>query len=446
MTTRIKWFRPDLRHADNPAQLAAAQADAVVPLFVVDPALWGTSGAPRRAYLARSLRALRERTDLLVRHGDPAEQVLAAARAAEADEVHVTADTGVYGRERDARVERALAGAGVALVRTGSPYAVAPGRVRKADGSPYRVYSPFYRAWRQVGWPAPAAEPRGVAWVRPLEDQGVPEEPDVSGVHLPPAGEEAALARWAAFREERVGAYGESRNRPDLTGTSRLSVHLKYGEVHPRTVLADVGSDESEGAESFRKEIAWRDFYADVLWDEPRTAREHFRPEMGRMRYDGEGPLLEAWRAGRTGFPFVDAGMRQLLTEGWVHNRVRMVVASFLCKDLHVHWRLGARHFMQHLVDGDLASNNHGWQWVAGTGTDAAPYFRVFNPVTQGRSYDPEGDYVRRYVPELRGVPGAAVHEPWSLPGGLPAGYPERVVDHAAERKEALRRYEEVGR
>ncbi|RJK97823.1 deoxyribodipyrimidine photo-lyase [Vallicoccus soli] len=438
------WFRRDLRLADNPALLAAAEADEVVPLFVVDPRLWGTSGAPRRAYLARSLDALRERTGLVVRRGDPAEEVVRAARAAGAESVHAAADTGVYGRERDGRVERALADAGVPLVRTGSPYAVAPGRVRKPDGSPYRVYSPFYRAWRQVGWHAPAGSPRDVRWVRPLEDQGVPDVPDLGATHLPPAGEEAARRRWRAFRDERLHGYAGTRNRPDLSGTSRLSVHLKYGELHPRTVLADLGDDEGEGAESYRKELAWRDFYADVLWEEPRTAREAYRPEMARMRQDEAGALLDAWRAGRTGFPFVDAGMRQLLTEGWVHNRVRMVVASFLCKDLHLDWRLGARHFMQHLVDGDLASNNHGWQWVAGTGTDAAPYFRVFNPVTQGRQHDPDGDYVRRYVEELRDVPGGAVHEPWTLPGGLPTGYPERVVDHGEERKEALRRYQEV--
>jgi deoxyribodipyrimidine photo-lyase len=230
-----------------------------------------------------------------------------------------------------------------------------------------------------------------------------------------------------------------------VDGTSALSAHLKYGELHPRTLLADLGSDPGEGAERYRFELCWRDFYADVLWHEPASAREDLRPALADMTYD-DGPLADerftAWADGRTGFPFVDAGMRQLRATGWVHNRARMVVASFLVKDLHLPWQRGARHFMHWLRDGDLASNMHGWQWVAGTGTDAAPYFRIFNPVKQGLTFDPDGEYVRRWVPELRGVPGAAAHEPWLLPGGLPDGYPARVVDHSVERAEALRRYE----
>jgi deoxyribodipyrimidine photo-lyase len=207
-------------------------------------------------------------------------------------------------------------------------------------------------------------------------------------------------------------------------------------------MLAGLGDDD--GALKLQGEIAWRDFYADVLWHQPASAREELVPAMAGLEYD-EGPeadqRFQAWAAGRTGFPFVDAGMRQLLGEAWVHNRVRMVVASFLTKDLHLHWRRGARHFMQHLRDGDLASNQHGWQWVAGTGSDPAPYFRVFNPVKQGQDHDPAGDYIRRWVPELRDVQGKAVHEPWTLPGGPPGGYPLPVVDHAAERAESLRRY-----
>jgi deoxyribodipyrimidine photo-lyase len=221
-----------------------------------------------------------------------------------------------------------------------------------------------------------------------------------------------------------------------------MSAYLKYGCLHPRTLLADLGEDD--GAMKLRGEMAWRDFYADVLWNRPESARQELLPAMAALEYD-EGPeadrRFEAWATGRTGYPFVDAGMRQLLGEAWVHNRVRMVVASFLTKDLHLHWRRGARHFMQHLRDGDLASNQHGWQWVAGTGSDPAPYFRVFNPVKQGQDHDPAGDYIRRWVPELRDVQGKAVHEPWTLPGGPPGGYPLPVVDHAAERAESLRRY-----
>ncbi|HLK96069.1 MAG TPA: FAD-binding domain-containing protein, partial [Nocardioidaceae bacterium] len=239
-----------------------------------------------------------------------------------------------------------------------------------------------------------------------------------------------------------VDGYGTDRDRPDLDRTSRMSVHLKWGEIHPRTMLADLAGRGGDSVRTYRQELAWREFYADVLHHHPRSAREYLREQLADMQYDLPGAQLDAWRAGRTGFPVVDAGMRQMQREGWMHNRVRMITASFLVKDLHVEWQHGARHFLHWLVDGDLASNNHGWQWVAGSGTDPVPYFRVFNPVTQGRKFDPDGAYVRRYVEELRDVPGAAVHEPWLLPGGPPNGYPRPIVDHKAERVEALRRYE----
>jgi deoxyribodipyrimidine photo-lyase len=258
-------------------------------------------------------------------------------------------------------------------------------------------------------------------------------------VRLPEAGEAAARARWQHYRRTQLPGYGEQRNRPDLDGTSRLSVYLKYGNIHPRTLLADLGRAD----EPFRRELGFREFYASVLFHFPDSAREYFRPELERMTYaPPDSPALAAWKQGRTGYPIVDAGMRQLLAQAWMHNRVRMIVASFLVKDLHVDWREGARYFMQHLVDGDLASNNHGWQWVAGSGTDPAPFFRVFNPVTQGQKFDPDGEYVRRFVPELRGIPGKAVHTPWELPGGSPDGYPDRIVDHATERRRALAAFE----
>jgi deoxyribodipyrimidine photo-lyase len=223
-----------------------------------------------------------------------------------------------------------------------------------------------------------------------------------------------------------------------------MSAHLKYGEIHPRTMLAGMVGRGSKGAEAFRTELAWREFYADVLWHRPDSLREYLRPEFARLRYSPPGWQLEAWQAGQTGFPLVDAGMRQLLHEGWMHNRVRMVTASFLVKDLHVEWQHGARHFMRHLVDGDVASNTHNWQWAAGSGTDAAPYVRVFNPVTQGLRFDPDGRYVRRYVPELAHLEGSAAHTPWDHSDGYAHGYPQRIVDHAVERQEALDRLAEI--
>jgi deoxyribodipyrimidine photo-lyase len=369
----------------------------------------------------------------------------------DASSVHVTADFGPYGAARDVRVEAALAELGTPLVRTGSPYAVAPGRVTKEDGSPYRVYSPFYRAWVSHGWRQPAPSVDGARWASGVVNDPLPmlgqlgEGP--SAHHLPDAGEHAAYRRWEKFRDDALEHYADDRNRPDVDGSSRLSVHLKYGEIHPRTLLAELG--DSKPHEVFRKELAWREFYADVLHHAPETAREYLRPEFAAMEYDsgpGADARLRAWQQGRTGYPIVDAGMRQLLREGWMHNRVRMIVASFLVKDLHLEWQVGARWFMRHLVDGDVASNSHGWQWTAGCGTDAAPYFRIFNPLTQGKKFDPAGDYVRQHVPELRHVTGVAVHEPWSVPDGHADGYPERIVDHAAERAESLERYERIKR
>jgi deoxyribodipyrimidine photo-lyase len=453
----VLWFRRDLRLGDHPALLAAADDAAgegvrrhgVVPLFVLDPALWGPSGPVRRAWLLRSLRDLDRRMArrLVVRHGDPVDVVPRLAAEVRAERVHVTADAGPYGRGRDAAVARALDADDRALVASGTPYAVGPGTITQPSGDRYRVFSPFFRAWTRHGWPAPAPSApvaTGSLWARDVDTQELPPEPDLGTTVLPDVGEEAALARWHAFRDEALEGYDEGRDLPDVPGTSALSAHLKYGEIHPRTLLADIAPLRTAAADSYRSELCWREFYADVLWRRPESARENLRPEFDRMRVDEPGARFDAWREGRTGYPFVDAGMRQLLAEGWVHNRVRMVVASFLVKDLHVWWRLGARWFMERLRDGDLASNQHGWQWVAGSGTDPAPFFRIFNPVTQGERFDPDGEYVRRYVPELRHLEGKAAHQPWNSPDGYAHGYPARIVDHSAERAEALRRYEAI--
>lgn len=451
MPTTVLWFRRDLRLADHPALLAArheAGRDGhVLGLFVLDDALRAPSGPVRLAFLYRCLHALDEQMDglLCIRTGDPVAVVPAVAAEVGAGSVHVSADFGPYGRERDERVEKALEQDGRRLVRTGSPYAISPGHIERSPGVPYRVYSPFYRAWKQHGVPTPAPGVRIVPW-QSLHSEGIPAEPDLGSTRLPEAGEQAAGERLKVFLD-RAEDYGENRNLPGRDATSRLSPYLKYGCIHPRTILAKLGS--SEGEERARGELAWRDFYADVLFHDPGSVRRDLTGALAGMRY-GNGSrrrdeeLFEAWTAGRTGYPIVDAGMRQLLDEGWMHNRVRMITASFLVKDLHLWWPDGARWFLERLCDGDLASNNHGWQWVAGTGTDPAPFFRIFNPSLQGQKFDPDGDYVRRYVSELADVPTSAIHEPWKLPDGVPAGYPERIVDHGTERKEALARYQEV--
>ncbi len=439
------WFRRDLRLLDNPALLAAITAardsgdDRVVPLFVLDEALWGPAGSVRQAYLTRSLDALRASLggSLLIRHGDPVSVLPEVVRAAGAASVHIAEDFGPYGRSRDIAVEGALGG--VPLVRTGSPYAVAPGRVTKDDGTAYRVFTPFYRAWMRHGWRAPADDiPANVDWRLPMATDGIPAAPDLGALILPAAGEQAAWERWESFRSSGLADYAENRNRADLAGTSALGHHLKWGEIHPRSMLVEL----TDSDEVFRKEICWREFYAEVLAHRPDSARVSLNERFDQQMRWSEGPAAEdaftAWAQGRTGYPFVDAGMRQLRAEGWVHNRVRMVVASFLVKDLHLPWQRGAAEFMHWLRDGDLASNAHGWQWTAGCGTDASPFYRVFNPVAQGLRFDPDGDYVRHYVPELAHLAGAAAQEPWDHPDGYDHAYPQRIVDHKVEREVAL--------
>jgi deoxyribodipyrimidine photo-lyase len=442
--TTVMWFRRDLRLADHPALSAAAAADDVVGLFVVEPRLWDTAGPARRAWVAASVQALQEATDgaLVVRVGDPAAVVPDVASTVGARIVHVSAETTPGGRRRDARVAAALAAEGVVGQPDGSPYAVMPGSVRTGQGTPYQVFTPFSRAWRELGWDEPLAAPQ-VEWRRMRNDAQATGRIVAAVKDAPPAmpepSEAAALARWRAFLEADLDAYADARDQPGVDRTSRMSPYLKVGAVHPRQLLADLAGRHGQAVDRYVAELAWREFYADVLWHRPESAWRDLRP-LG-IGYDEPGDALEAWRAGRTGYPIVDAGMRQLLHEGWMHNRVRMITASFLTKDLHAWWPVGARHFLDHLVDGDLASNNHGWQWVAGTGTDAAPYFRVFNPVGQGRKFDPDGDYVRRWVPELAHLDGSAIHEPWKHDAGYDHDYPRPVVDHAAERQVALDRY-----
>ncbi|HMM95086.1 deoxyribodipyrimidine photo-lyase [Phycicoccus sp.] len=453
--TSVLWLRRDLRRRDHPALLAAREAAGdgdLVVAFVVDPRLWDGGGVVRRAWLAANLRALDESLDgsLTLLHGDPRTVVPALAQRVGASSVHVSRETTPAGVRRDEAVREAL-GEGVEWVETGTPYAVGPGLVTNGSGDPYKVFTPFSRAWREHGWPEPAATPRTLPLRHARNDADATAALDAALSasdlpELPPAGEEAALRRFRRFRDDALSGYDGDRDLPALDATSRMSPYLKLGVVHPRTLLAEVADHSGTGAETFRDELAWREFYADVLWHNPRSAWSDLRPALSGMRYSEPEDAIEAWRRGETGYPVVDAGMRQLLAEGWMHNRVRMITASFLTKDLHVWWPVGARHFLDHLCDGDIASNNHGWQWVAGTGTDASPYFRVFNPVTQGEKFDPSGDYVRRWVPELRHLAGKAAHRPWDHDGGYAKGYPERIVDHAEERQEALDRYAAVRR
>ena len=443
----ILWFRRDLRVSDHPALNAAAEeakknGGVVVPVFILDKALIGGAGSKRLAYLGNSLRALDKSLNgsLHVMIGDPIDVLNDLQKRYSATSVHISEEFERYGAERDKKVEAA----GISLVRTGSPYAVAPGRVRKpVDGTPYKVYTPFYKAWVLHGWRQPAVTPTDILWAKPNEaDRNFPDWKLPEGTTIVDAGEDAAHRRYAYVVENILDNYDETRNTASIDGTSRMSAHLKWGEIHPRTLLANL--NQTKAHETFAKEIAWREFYADVLFHNPHTEYEYYAPRFANMRYDKPGEKFQAWCEGKTGYPFVDAAIRQLLTEGWMHNRTRMVVASFLVKDLHIEWQLGEKFFREHLIDFDLASNIHGWQWTAGCGTDASPYYRVFNPIEQAKKFDPEGEYIRKYVPELAHLQVPDIYEPWTVLDGYLNDYPERIVDHAAERIESLARLEEI--
>jgi deoxyribodipyrimidine photo-lyase len=439
----IIWFRRDLRIGDHPALLEAMKnSDEIVPLFILDKTQIAEAGEKLLAYMGQSLRALDESlgNTLHIIEGDQVEVLQELIARYDVKEVHISAEYERFGSMRDARVEAA----GIPLVRTGSPYAVAPGRVRKpSDDTPYKVYTPFYRAWRTHGWRAPVATPKNIkAPTPPAQYRAFPDFVMPHDVRVIEAGEAAAFKRFKEFLKQGLDSYDENRNFAGIDGTSKLSTYLKFGEIHPRTLLADLG--ESKAHDTFRKEIAWREFYADVLCNNPTTDTEYYAPRFKEMRYDKPEKQFEAWCTGKTGYPFVDAAMRQLVQEGWMHNRTRMVVASFLVKDLHLEWQLGERFFAQHLVDYDVASNAHGWQWTAGTGTDASPYYRVFNPIEQGRRFDENGDYIRKYVPELAHLSAAEIHEPWLFLDGYSQNYSERIVDHAVERIESLERLKEI--
>jgi deoxyribodipyrimidine photo-lyase len=442
-TRSIVWFRRDLRISDHPALVAAlSESDEIVPVFIIDSKLIERTGSNGLAYLAQSLQHLDASLDkkLQVIAGQPIDVLKKLQKKYNAQSVHISAEYEPVCAAQDAEIEKT----GIKLVRTGSAYAVAPGRVLKpSDQTPYRVYTPFYRAWLTHGWRKPEQKPKSIAAVTPDSDsRQFPDWKVPTGVSITEAGEAAANERFKHFQKNGLDNYDEARNLAGIDGTSKMSAHLTWGEIHPRTLLAPLG--QSKAHEVFRKEIAWREFYADVLFNNPHTETDYYAPQFAKMRYDKPGKQFKAWCEGNTGYPFVDAAMRQLLAEGWMHNRTRMVVASFLVKDLHLEWQLGERFFREHLVDYDVASNAHGWQWTAGCGTDASPYYRVFNPVEQGKRFDENGDYVRKYVPELAHLNGIEIHEPWDVLDGYLKDYPQPIVNHATERLESLARLDEI--
>jgi deoxyribodipyrimidine photo-lyase len=462
----VVWLRDDLRMSDNPALTAAvASGRPVVVIYVFDDT--GTAarrlGAASRWWLHHSLEAvgasLRKRGNRLVlRRGDATEVVPAVLRQTEAAHLYLNRRYAPGEREQDRRVREAARSLGAATEDFRASLLHEPGEIRTAEGEHFGVFTPFWRTFRRAGEPrAPLPPVESIpAWEGeldsvPLGDLGLlPRTPDwASGLRSAwRPGEKGARRRLDEFVHERLRRYGEGRNLPAAEASSRLSPHLKFGEISPFQVWHAVQSARvpSGMQEKFLSELGWREFDYDLLATHGDLARTNIHRRFDRFPWAEPDPVrLRAWQRGRTGFPMVDAGMRQLWHTGWMHNRVRMITASFLIKNLHYDWRVGEAWFWDTLVDADPANNTAQWQWVAGSGADAAPFFRVFNPVTQGQKFDPDGDYIREWVPELRALGQREIHEPWAAPGGVDGtGYPAPILDLKQTRREALDAYESI--
>ncbi|MEF8781431.1 MAG: deoxyribodipyrimidine photo-lyase [Haloferacaceae archaeon] len=469
------WHRRDLRVADNRG-LAAAARDGAMPVFVFDDAVLEHAGPPRVAFMLEALAALRSRyrdrgSDLLLARGDPARVLPAAAEALSADRVVWNRDYSGLARERDAGVRRALDAVDVPRESFHDAVHHDPDAIRTNAGDPYSVYTYYWKKWREREKTQPHPAPDGDALadgdrirdaaatldagldaLPALADLGF-EEPEAT---IQPAGPAPARRRLRAFCDGPIYRYETARDYPAAGGTSRLSTDLKWGTIGVREVwgatveaLAALDADEEgkrDSVEEFQSQLAWREFYAQVLFHNPEVVSENYREYENPIEWEDDPELLSAWKEGRTGYPIVDAGMRQLRTEAHMHNRVRMIVASFLTKDLLIDWRHGYAWFREKLADHDAANDSGGWQWAASTGTDAQPYFRIFNPMTQGERYDPDAEYIAEYVPELSGLEPELIHGWHELSATerrrIAPGYPEPIVDHAERREAALAMFE----
>lgn len=466
MTTAILWLRNDLRLTDNASLRAASGHSRLLPLFILEEG----DNAPRRGgasdwWLHQSLSQLaaelKDRNSRLYLRKGPAPEVLAElARETGATHVYWSRryEPGPAAADRDA--EKTLERAGITVETFAGQLLFEPGEIRRRDGGPLRVFTPFWKACLNAGLPDTTAAP-------PAQ---LPPAPKASGLKLADldllprvpwhqglektwtVGEHAALRRLSSFAEDAVGEYPQRRDRPDEEGTSRLAPHLHFGEIGPRQVLAGLMSHAhpekaGKGMESYIRQLGWREFAHHLLAQYPQTESEPLNPRFSAFPWRSDySDDLRRWQQGNTGIPLVDAGMRQLWQTGWMHNRVRMVVASFLTKNLLIPWQEGAAWFHDTLVDADMANNIMGWQWVAGSGADAAPYFRIFNPVLQGEKFDPEGIYVKRWVPELAEIPTRHIHKPWTAPPDIrrltvASEYPEPMVDLKETRERALAAY-----
>lgn len=450
------WFRRDLRLADNAALAAAlASADAVVPVFVVPIEGPHAPGVASRDWLAGSLAALdgelnARGAELVVRSGSAADAIAAIAREVSASTVHCQRDWTPMAMAEESSVRQALGEHGIGLRVAEGQLLVNPEELRTGEGGPYRVFTPFYRAWRQR-WESkrPHEAPPRIPTLAVLPaSESRPS--DTAAKSLTASGwefgEAAAQCRLAEFVGNGLEHYSDDRDLPALHGTSELSPRLAWGELSARQVALRALEGAGELAEPFVRQLAWREFAYHVLHHFPHTAEQPLRPEFSAFPWCDDQAGFEAWTSGHTGYPIVDAGMRQLAATGWMHNRVRLVCGSFLTKDLLIPWQMGEAYFREALCDYDPAANAFNWQWVAGSGADAAPYFRIFNPTIQGKRFDPDGAYVRAWVPELVRVPSRWIHNPWEAPTGvlrdaevvIGETYPDRVIDHSEARNRAL--------
>ena len=459
----IHWFRRDLRVHDNTALcIAAGKAETVVPVFVFEDALrtGRDVGAARLAFLIDSVRVLRDSLQkigypLIIRSGRSEVEIPKLASELKAEAVFCNKRYEPYAQQRDRRVEDALSAIGVGFEQSKDAVIFEEREILTKAGAPYTVFTPYSKAWLEKFRPS---EHRTLRKRTPLNlevrSDELPGGPLAFGqtLHHPPlpAGETEARVRLNGFIAKALRNYESGRDLADIDGTSRLSAHLRAGTISIRDVIAQVrekqrsfDSSGQKSCDTFIKELIWREFYMQILHNFPHVMRGSFRPEYDRLEWSNNADHLRHWQQGTTGYPIVDAAMRCLKQTGWMHNRLRMITAMFLTKDLLINWQEGERYFMHHLVDGDMAANNGGWQWSAGTGTDAAPYFRIFNPVTQSKKVDPQGDFIRRWIPELASVDKKFVHSPWEaqIP---PKDYPLRVVIHEDQRPKALAMYEKL--
>lgn len=458
----IHWFRNDLRLRDNHALATAARAaDELLPVFVLDPRLIEAEPRPipRLRFLADCLRRLasdlvNRGSGLAVRTGDPVREIPKLVEEAGARLLTFNRDVSPYARRRDEQVGIAVRRLGGRVLDCADRTVFPPGEIRTRSGGSFVVYTPYRNAWRRRLAEDPPRVDQAPRLPPPIAGAALGEIPGDQQLALagdstdiPTGGEDAARRRLKAFLDDRVRHYVRDRDLPAVDGTSRLSPHLRFGTISIRECVqaaTERGREDhayARGCAKWVDELVWREFYLGLLAERPELLGRPLRREFEHLEWNDDEAGFEAWCHGRTGYPFVDAGMRQLVSTGWMHNRARMVVASFLTKDLLIDWRRGERFFFERLVDGDPAANNGGWQWAASTGADAQPYFRIFNPVSQGEKLDPNGAYVRRYVPELRRMSNRFVHRPWEAESH-PPGYPEPIVDHGERRAVALRRFE----